>query len=112
MTERGTPVQATEQAGGDLGVELTHYRLGAVDLYHHDWAEGTRLYKSAGETRSVNEMADHDGPVVLDGHFRRMIDDGTVVEQHPHAGYCGAWGHDEQTDTPAILLTEVEQVDD
>ena len=87
--------------------ELTHYRVGVIDLYLHDWAEGTRLYTTAGTTTSVREMAEHDGPVILDGKFRKMIEDGTVVEQHPHAGYCGAWTVNDETAHPATLLKEV-----
>lgn len=89
--------------------ELTHYRVGVIDLYLHDWAEGTRLYTTAGTTTSIREMAEHDGPVVLDGKFRRMIEDGTVVEQHPHAGYCGSWTVDDQTPEPATLLKEADR---
>lgn len=91
----------------DLSCELTHYRLGVVDLYLHDWAEGTRLYTTAGQTTQIAEMADHDGPVILDGAFRQFFADGTVVEQHPHAGYCGAWRVDDEASEPAVLLKEV-----
>lgn len=88
--------------------ELARYRVGVVDVFVHDWAEGTRLYTSAGTTRSPAEVAEHDGPAIYEGDFRRFIEDGSIVEQHPHAGYRGAWAPDDTLDSEAILLTRVE----
>lgn len=92
----------------DLGFELNHYRLGVVDLVLHDWAEGTTLYTTAGETTEASVVAEHDGPAVYEGEFREFIADGTIVEAHPHAGYCGAWTHRDELDSPATLLVPVD----
>lgn len=95
----------------DLDTELTHYRVGVVDLYLHHWAEGARLYTTAGETANLEEMAAHDGPVLLDGKFREIDQDGTIIEWHPWMGYCRAWGPGDEADEPALLLTEVSRID-
>jgi hypothetical protein len=93
-----------------LDAELHHYRLGAIDVYLHDWAEGTRLYKRAGGAETAGDAAEHDGPAIVDGHFRRFEHDGLVVGYHPHAGYRETHAPDDRFDEPAVLLREVRRL--
>ena len=95
----------------ELDEEWTRYRLGVVDVYLFDWAEGTRLYVSAGVTTSAAEAAEADAAIV-DGHFRKLVHDGTIIAYHPHAGYRAAYGPDEHFDEPAVLLREVPRIHD
>lgn len=98
-------------AVGHADFELTHYQVGVIDLILHDWAEGTDLYKRAGETTDPVEVADHDGPAIVGGYFKRLDqdDDGVIVGYHPHAGRDGFHAPDDRLDEPAILLVEVDR---
>lgn len=93
--------------------EITKYELGVQELYLHDWAEGTELYKRAGETSDPAVMADHDGPVLLgeDREFRRLErdDSGVITAYHPHGGRMDFF--DGTEDRQAILLQGVEKAD-
>ena len=87
--------------------EVTEHELGVQSLYVHDWAEGVGLYKRAGETSDPEEMADHDGPVLLDGAFRRIVetDYGGFDAYHPHGGRMDSLDVDDRT---AVLLVRLE----
>ena len=93
-----------------LDHELDHYRMGVVDLYLHDWAEGRSLYTSDGKVHTAAAAAEHDGPAIHDGGFCRFEQDGTIVKYHPHAGYLAAYRPKETFDEPIILLKEVQHV--
>lgn len=87
--------------------EVTKHELGVQTLYVHEWAEGVGLYKRAGETSDTEAMADHDGPVLLDGAFRRVHEDeyGGFDAYHPHGGRMDSLRSDDWT---AVLLVRVE----
>lgn len=95
-----------------LAREVHHYELGVQQLFVHDWAEGTDLYKRAGTATTPTELAAHDGPVLLDGddEFRRVEqDDGLIQAYHPHGGRMELWAPQDDLDEPAILLRVVER---
>ncbi|MFC4553594.1 MULTISPECIES: hypothetical protein [Halorussus] len=88
--------------------EVTEHELGVQRLYLHDWAEGVDLYKRAGEADSAAVMAAHDGPVLLDGAFRRVTETeyGGYDTFHPHGGRMERLA---PADNPtAVLLVRLE----
>jgi len=93
--------------------EVTTYELGVQRIYLHDWAEGTDLYKRAGETSDPADMAAHDGPVLLNGdrnQFRRVErDEYGYTAYHPHGGRTDSFGPDEGQH--AVKLTPVERAE-
>lgn len=96
-----------------LPSEVSTYRLGVQRLYLHDWAEGTDLYKRAGETSDPAEMAAHDGPVLLDGDrdaFRRIEEDDYGYDAyHPHGGRMESFGPEDEQH--AVKLKPVERAE-
>jgi hypothetical protein len=97
-----------------LPPEVTTYELGVQTLYLHDWAEGTDLYKRAGETTDPAEMASHDGPVLLDGDrdaFRRVEESEFTgyTAYHPHGGRMDSFAP--ENERHAVKLTRVERSD-
>jgi len=94
-----------------LDMELDRYKLGAVDVILHNWAEGTDLYTTAGTAETVAEAVDHDGPVIKDGHFRRFVDRedrGLPTSHHPMAGRKGHHSPDDTFEQPVVLLRQLE----
>lgn len=101
---------ATEAVADNLPRELYVYELGVQRLYVRDTAEsGVEVYKRAGTTRDPEEMACHDGPVLVDGDFRYVTagEHAGYRLSHPYAGRMGPL--DEPVAEPAVLLAEVER---
>lgn len=110
-SESGLEYPTSEKRHLGLDMELDRYKLGAVDVILHDWAEGTDVYTTAGTAETVSEAVEHDGPVIKDGHFRRFIDPedrGWPISQHPMAGRRGHHSPEDTFEQPVVLLRKLE----
>ena len=96
-----------------LDNELWRYKLGAVEVFLHEWAEGRGVYTTAGTAETPVEAAEHDGPAIRDGHYRvyRQRDDGIVAGHHPHAGRRESYSPNDGFDQQVTLLARLENVE-
>jgi hypothetical protein len=87
------------------------YRLGVQDVIVRDCEYGVEVYKRAGETTDPEDLVEHDGPALIDGHFYHVEESeyGAIQAYHPFAGR-GPRLEDELTDWQATMLSEVERV--
>lgn len=115
-TDGKDPKPSVEQLEQKLTRDVYVFELGVQRLYARDVSDspGVELYKRAGTTDDIEEMVAHDGPLILEGSFRRVEEDeyGCPTAYHPYAGRMERLGGErpERTDVNAVLLTEVDRL--
>jgi len=102
-----------ELAGQQTPREVKFFQHGRQTLIVRDWNEFAQLYKTAGGTKDFDEMDTHDGPVLIDGQFRHVVeDDGFLIAHHPYGGRMEIIAPGRTINVPAMLLTEVPRIDE
>lgn len=103
---------ALEAIGEGLLRELYVYEHADGVLVIRDGVERNGLYSLAGQTSGLDELADHDGPAIIDGRFRRVRtgEYGAHTFHHPHGGQM-TYNADESDlgEHDAVLLEEVDR---